>query len=245
MHLILLLSLFFQFSSWFAPLAEPEENGGFQFNNYKKSYVKMPKGLEQAVEGLGVYEYNIISGAMANLSEKKFIDDDGLLTNVGNTGIFDTLCDPYEPATDLNVTGQHFDRVKITLVAKIHYSTNFTTTVVFVEYDVMSYCDNKFVTLLLNTKGNRILSLARVAMHDFQKSRLGYTRLTQDHTFYYEDEPYSEDVEISREGMKVLKADGKKTPEKQDVWADYIINYATFRINKDGYIDVVEKGWIY
>ncbi|WP_162056179.1 hypothetical protein [Pontibacter pamirensis] len=244
MYQLLLLSLFFKFISWFAPLAEPEENRGFQFNNYKKSYVKMPEGMEQAVEGMGVYEHAMLTISMANLGEKEFIDEDSLLTNIGNTGIFDAFCDPYEPATDFGA-GQHFDRVKITLVGKIPYSTNFTTTVVFVEYDVMSYCDNKFVTLLLNTKGNRILSLARVALHDFQKSRLGNTRLTQDHTFYYEDEPYYEDVVISREGMKVLKADGKKKPEKQDVWADYIINYATFRIDKDGYIVVVEKGWIY
>ncbi|GAB3538852.1 hypothetical protein GCM10027443_34580 [Pontibacter brevis] len=243
MHQILLLSLLFQFSSWFAPLAAPEENGGFQFNNFKKNYVKMPKGLEQAVEGLGVYEHNMISGAMANLSEKEFIDEDSLLTNVGNKGIFDAFCDPYEPATDFSA-GQHYDRVKITLCGKIPYSTNFTTTVVLVEYDVMSYCDNKFVILLLNTKGNRILSLARVAMHDFQKRRLGYTRLTKAHTFYYKDEPYSGDVKIDRQGLEILKTKGKRTPEKQDDWADYIINYAKFRISKDGYIEVVEKGKI-
>lgn len=238
---LLFLSLFFQFSSLFTPYAEAESHGGFQFSNYKKRYVDMPKGLEQAVKGLGVYDHTLLSGAMAEIAEKKSIDADSLLTNARNTGIFDNFCDAYEPAVDLNPSGHNYDKVKITLAGKIPYSTNFTTTVVLVEYDVRSYCDNKFVLLLLNSRGSRVLSLARVAVGDFGDSRVGYTRLTQGQTFYYQDKPSSH-VEIDIEGLKILKAKGKRTPEKQDDWADYVINHATFRIDKDGYIEVVEKG---
>lgn len=242
MHQLILLSLLCFASSWLSPQPQVDRIGELRYVNFKKKHVSMSNSLEQAIREQGVYGDSVIGAGSVQLIEKLVPVNDSLMSRAGNTGLFDTFCDPYEPAMDFNATGQPYDRAKVSLLGRIPNSRHFTTSVVHIEYDVRSNCDNKVVVLLLNTKGNRILSMARVALVDFQRTRLAHTSLTQSHLFSYENAPYEDHMHIDREGLKVLKAMGRETVDPSDDWLDYIIYYTTFRITKEGFIEVVEKG---
>ena len=241
MHPLVLLSLLYFVASWLSPQPQVDSIGELRYLNFKKKHVSLPNSLEQALREQRVYEDSLLAAGSVHLIEKLVLKHDSLMSRAGNTGLFDTFCDPYEPAMDLNITGQPYERATVSLLGRIPYSRHFTTSVVHIEYDVRSNCDNKVVVLLLNTKGSRILSMVRVAQADFQRTRLAYTSLTQSHLFSYENEP-QDHVHIDREGLKALKAMGRETANPLDDMLDFIIYYTTFRITKEGFIEVVEKG---
>ncbi len=234
---LLLLFLYSQYSLFLSSPEVQESSGGLCYRNYYKSEHVLPEPLERAIETLKLYDQDAISLSKILSGEKQLIKNDSLLTAFLSSGVFDSCCDPYEPAEELEETRKaQRKETEVYLVGRLKLSQNYNSTIIHLERDWTSNCNNQSEVILLNTKGPKILSMVRVTMQDFGSTIEGYTTIGKGNVFSYEDRPYYEDIDISREALIASKA--------QKELLELTMNYADFRVNKYGFVEVIKKGKI-
>jgi len=204
---------------------------GLCYQNFKTQTIDLPKGLNQEIEALKIYDHSRFANGSILIRDSLLSPTESIIP----IGLFDGCCESYEPAEDLRkIREESKQETKYYLAGKVPYSPNFTSVLILAERHWTSNCENEKEVLLLNTKDGKMLSLVRIGVVDFGRTIAGMTRLKKNRIFYYEDTPFLSDIDVSVEALKAAKANKELL--------EFTINYATFRINNSGYIEVISKG---
>ena len=210
-----------------------EQDSGLRYQNFKTQSIALPEELNREIEALKKYDHSIFAYGSILIRDSLLSPTESIIP----AGLFDGCCGSYEPAEDLRkIREASKQETKYYLAGKVPYSPNFSSVLILAERYWTSNCENEKEVLLLNMKEGRVLSLVRLGMVDLGRTIAGMTKLKKDKTFFYEDDPFPSDTDVSIEALKAAKANKE--------FLEFTINYATFRIKSSGYIEVISKGKI-
>jgi len=143
-------------------------------------------------------------------------------------------CDHTSLSTDLvykdDILGDQVVRHNV-WATRLIYSPHFETTIIYVEYAERSLCSAYGRVFLLNTKGDELLSVVRVA--SATSNIIESTGFERGKLFKHRVSPDIHDLVINDDVLKQEKAAGR--------WLDHVVYLNWFRINHQGKVEMIKQ----
>lgn len=207
----------------------------FQHENYHEQSPALPEEWTEIIQKLSpTYNDSILSPAKDELYRKGYqIASKKVLEALDKVELIScslsSLASTEVHRNDYEILRELRHQVWVSLLS---YSPEFATTIVYVDYMPESWCSKAPVAFLLNTKGNVVLSVARVAA--IERFHYEHTKFISGNQFKFRSNyaastcVFSSDEEIKRKRAAGMFG----YPELHIVW---------FQVNSQGQIVIIRS----